>query len=40
MIGFVLRPVIRVATWLAVFGVIGLSVAQKRPRPNAALIED
>jgi len=37
---FIIRPVLRVTTWLAVASLIGLSVVQKRPRPNAALIEE
>ncbi len=40
MLGIIIRPVVRVTTWLAVAGLIGLSVAQRRPRPNAALMED
>jgi hypothetical protein len=40
MTGIVIRPVVRVVVWLAVASLIALSVAQKRPRPNAGLRED
>jgi hypothetical protein len=36
----VMRPVMRVAQWLAVVSLIALSVVQKRPRPNEALRQD
>lgn len=35
-----MRPVMRVAQWLAVVSLIALSVVQKRPRPNEALRQD
>jgi hypothetical protein len=30
----------KTASWFAVAGLIALSVAQKRPRPNAALLAE
>jgi hypothetical protein len=34
------RLLLKTASWLAVAGLIGISVLQRRPRPNATLVEE
>jgi hypothetical protein len=34
------RLIIKTASWLAVASIIAISVCQRRPRPNAVLLEE